>query len=202
MEPADLKLYGDMFQEEDVAYLNIKENTENVKSLMWFKYGASIAKELKIDYIRKIDSDAYLDTGELLLLIKSNFPPVPHNRRIYGSRPCAEYKRSWVYMDGRFYFVSSDLAWYVLYEMNLKERGKLTGNIDYLYFGIYVTSHTMTIKFCALQKRVFWMHPIKEEDQLREYHEDHRGGDVMQKKIMLYDKLCKIWQEYPVSIGV
>ena len=65
VEPADLKLYGDIVLEEDVAYLNIKENMEYGKSLTWFKYGASIVKELKIDYIGKIDSDAYLNTGEL-----------------------------------------------------------------------------------------------------------------------------------------
>lgn len=58
VEPADLKLYGDIVLEEDVAYLNIKENMEYGKSLTWFKYGASIYKELKIDYIGMIDSDA------------------------------------------------------------------------------------------------------------------------------------------------
>ena len=105
-------------------------------------------------------------------------------------------------MAGQFYFFPSNMAWYVSYEMNPKVLDFLTLNIEDLDFGRYVRSHTMPIKFLALHNRVFWMHPIKEEDQWREYHEDHRGGDVMQKKIMLYDKLCKIWQEYPVSIGV
>ena len=63
VEPTDLKLYGDIVLEEDVAYLNIKDNMDYGKSLTWFKYGASIAKELKIDYIGKIDSDACLNTG-------------------------------------------------------------------------------------------------------------------------------------------
>ena len=29
------------------------------------------------------------------------------------------------------------------------------------------------------------MHPIKEEDQWREYHEDHRGGDFCRKYLYL-----------------
>ena len=201
VEPADLKLYGDIFLEEDVVYLNIKENMEYGKSLTWFKYGASIAKELRIDYIGKIDSDAYLKTGELLALIKNELPPVPYNRCIYGGRPLPDFQGSSVYMAGQFYFVSSDLAWYVSYEMNPKERDELTLNIEDLDFGRYVSSHTMPIKFFALHNRIFWMHPIKKEDQWREYHEDHRGGDVLQKRFIPYADLCEIWKEHPEAVG-
>ena len=93
------------------------------------------------------------------------------------------------------------MAWYVFYEINLKERDELILNIEDMEFGRYVRSHTTPIKCFALNNRVFWKDPIKEEDQWREYLEDHRGGGVLQKIFILYAVLCEILKEYSEAVG-
>lgn len=116
-------------KEDDIVYLNIRENMNAGKSQTFFAYGASIADELGIEYIAKVDTDAviwphhFFDEMTKFNVTKDN------NVATYGGFTYGKKERNYVkpfspcpgnskcpvkgYYMGAFYFVSTDLAKYV-----------------------------------------------------------------------------------------
>ena len=194
LEHSLMPMYRDIDPEDDVVYLNIKENMEDGKSLTWFKYAASIAEEHGIHYIAKTDSDSYLNLEELLRVTSYDLPATPSNRRIYGGRPWPDYFGESVYMAGQFYFVSSDLAHYVTNLMDPFDREKMTSRVEDLDFGKYVMSHHRPIKLITFHSNLFWKHPLKTRDEWLKYHE-LKSGAVLRDKFGYYQHLCDDWSK-------
>ena len=117
--------------EDDIVYLNIRENMNDGKSLTFFSYGASVADELNIDFIVKMDTDAILFPQEFLRQL-ANFNLPKQNKEknnssssssssssiaIYGGYswmpglkpPCPPHPTKH-FFSGHFYFVSTNLA--------------------------------------------------------------------------------------------
>ena len=145
--------------EDDVIFLNIRENLEDGKSQTFFKYASMIvAKDVPVDYIGKIDSDTLLFVPEFLDFCKQNLPRRPHNRLVYGgnphlagscdpavndTHPCPLELVGEVYMGGSFYWMSPDLADFI--SSDRVPRAKLAirhedvdvGNFIFTYSQVY-----------------------------------------------------------------
>ena len=112
--------------EDDIVYLNIRENQEDGKMPTWFKFASMITEEKKypFDYIAKIDSDtlifmpAFLEFSETHMidttrLVHAGYPmfdyfcnPQARNH----SHPCPIPLTGELYMSGEASIMSSELA--------------------------------------------------------------------------------------------
>jgi hypothetical protein len=116
--------------EDDVVYLNIKENLEDGKMQTWFKYASLVAEEdqFQFDYIAKVDVDTLLFTPAFLEFADRTLRSSPHNERSFGGmplyrnncnpelhedHPCPLPLVGNVYFSGELYFMSPDLAKYI-----------------------------------------------------------------------------------------
>lgn len=166
--------FGRKCLEEDITYLNIKENMENGKSPTWFKFGASISESYDIDYIAKIDDDSVLSPELMFQFIADELPPMPYNRRIYGGTGWASKAKNVLYAAGQFYFMSSDLANYVGNQLTAKDRLEMqhsyraTEDAD---MGVFIFSHPRPVKFFNLSMYKFWAHPLKYEKKFRKAYD-------------------------------
>ena len=135
--------------EDDVVYLNIRENMENGKSVSYFKYASSLAKRYDIDYIGKCDSDTLIHMKMFYKVIEDELPPRPYNVRMYGGSSWGNYDTNGIYAAGAFYFLSYDLAHYVSKTLTHQERMKLTSKhpTEDLDMGTFVFSHYNAVKF-------------------------------------------------------
>ena len=123
LDPA--KLYTIGKGEDDIIYLNIRENQFDGKMPTWFKYGSMVVEEMNVpfDYIAKVDSDTLLfiptllefadvhlrDTSKLIhvgLPFFSNFC----NKKKFDDHPCPMPLAGDLYMSGEFSAMSSQLA--------------------------------------------------------------------------------------------
>jgi hypothetical protein len=95
--PTDLVDYGDnsrpltldrpvTSQEDDVIYLNIKENGKEGKAQTYFKWASTLVQngKLQVDYIAKVDSDTMLFPSRWFSFVEGSLFPHPFNRRVYG----------------------------------------------------------------------------------------------------------------------
>jgi len=161
--------------EDDVTYLNIKENLHEGKSTTWLKYCASVSRVYGIDYSAKVDQDTMLNMPHLVDFIITDLPPYPYNVRIFGGNficnPSLK-SRGLMYPSGQFYYLSSDMAEFVSSdEIDRKENRKFKGRVypDILPvgknadvdIGKYVFSHPYPVKFVQMSHRVLYTHRIK-----------------------------------------
>ena len=72
--------------EQDVEYLNIRENLVDGKVNTWFKHVA-YTDNFGIDYVAKLDDDTVVYTHRLLRFVDDNLWPAPRNTRVYGGHP-------------------------------------------------------------------------------------------------------------------
>jgi hypothetical protein len=76
--------------EDDVTYLNMRENMNQGKTPSWFQYAATLMAEdhdfpsLLFDYIGKLDTDTLLYIPKFVEMVEQTLQPYPHNTRIYG----------------------------------------------------------------------------------------------------------------------
>ena len=162
--------------EMDVVYLNIRENMENGKTVTWLRYGAMIANQYAgINYIAKVDDDSLFSMDHYFAFVEKNLPPVPFNFNIYGGESVANHFHDSLYMMGQFFFMATNLADHISNALTAKDREELSlyvyhkRHIEDMELGVFVDSHPDPIKFVALQKRKFWIHPIKSNGKWMHY---------------------------------
>ena len=167
LEPLTLETDANGENEGDCTYLNIKENMETGKSPTYIKFAASLAAEYELDYVAKIDDDSLLGVDAFMSFINENLPPSPYNRRIYGGRMIMTtlYPFSGFYPMGQFYIMSSDLALYVGVELSASKRREMAFEIEDLDMAVYIYSHPYPIKLVDPSNRIFWIHPLKKEEE-------------------------------------
>lgn len=156
---------------DDETYLNIEENMEDGKTPTWFRYAATIADKLKADYVGKMDSDTWLKVDSFIEFLDTDLPPAPvagiDNRKRYGgviiegvacgvsvNQHC-KLLRGRAYMAGQFYFVSSDLADYILNEVDTRILHVGYEDFD---FGLYILSYPGAVNFVVMSGHVLWVH--------------------------------------------
>lgn len=186
--------------EEDVTYLNIRENMEDGKSDTWLKYGAHLSSKFGFDYVGKTDSDTYVNVDELIEFVVTELPQSPDNVHIYGGIPWANFHKSSLYMAGQFYFVSSDLAQYVGYELtpthrsNLRNEWRHTEDMD---IGNFISNSPYPIKYVICSSHMFWHHPVKTDEEWMEFSTKHSkiGRPAWRNPVMPWRGLAKIWNK-------
>ena len=113
-------------EEDDMVFLNIRENMNDGKMPTWFKYASMLVEDDKypFDYVAKIDSDtlvfipAFLEFAEQHMahtpkLVHAGFPFFDYNcnpREVPHDHPCPMKLAGGLYMSGEASFLSSDLA--------------------------------------------------------------------------------------------
>ena len=183
--------------EDDVTYLNIKENMNDGKSYTWFKYAAYLegAKDdgtprigatnrRAIHYVAKADADTLISMNALLDYMNQDLPPSPYNNNFFGGIPTANVAKNHMYMQGQLYFISLNLAKYIGYELTGEERQTITRGYweekhaklfvhEDVSVGTLVYSHPRPIKLVSVAKGArFWRHPVKGTDEWMNYWDD------------------------------
>jgi hypothetical protein len=106
--------------EEDVTYLNIRENMNEGKTQSWFKYATSL--EVPFDYVAKVDSDTLLLPPRFLSFFQS-LPQNPLKNHVYAGDPFDSKKcgNFWwcnlqgpIYMGGGLYILSASLVKHIV----------------------------------------------------------------------------------------
>ena len=187
--------YGKKDKSGDTTYLNIKENMEDGKSATWLKYGASLSKQLPIDYVAKIDDDSVLSSELLLDLMSDELPPAPFNRNIYGGKSWSSYIKSVLYAEGQFYFMSADLANWVGLQLSAaarlrKSHGRHTEDAD---MGVFVHSHPRPVKFMSLSKYKIWFHPKKKDESFIKAWKKIGSLPDTTGVVLPLGSMCKVW---------
>jgi len=182
--------------EEDVMYLNIKENMENGKSLTYFKATAALRETYGIDYISKTDSDSIFSMEHYFTFTEGELAPAPYNRRMYGGPSWGNFVKSSVYAAGQYYFMSSDLAHYVSNIMTHEQRLELTDQrpTEDMDMGTFVFSHPRPIKFVNLSPYTFWLHPLKTEEEWMNFWENDMNRLPQRAPVLPYFHLCPAWK--------
>ncbi|CAJ1944208.1 unnamed protein product [Cylindrotheca closterium] len=105
--------------EDDVLYLDIKENMEEGKSDTWFRFGYLLSETLYFDYIAKADTDTVVYPPSFVRDLK-RMPMYPWNKRIFGGKYDIRFDYPTKYrivgptfMSGLLYWMSPDLASYI-----------------------------------------------------------------------------------------
>jgi hypothetical protein len=159
--------------EDDVVYLNIKENMEDGKSQTWLKYASMVVQDFPFDYVAKADSDTLLFTPAFLQYAEEALPARPNNTRTYGGYP--HYKTSCdpnvndthscplplvgdVYMAGALYWMSADLATFVT--SNAVDRTSLTIRHEDVDIGNFVFSHPEKVKTVRVKPSSILIHRV------------------------------------------
>lgn len=173
--------------EDDVTYLNLRENMEDGKSPSWFLYANTIVDNLGVDFIAKVDSDTlvfptqFLDEFASFLPIKdhaSNSTTVQNitgsnttsDLRVYGGIPndsigCGGLRRPHctkmggkTYMQGQLHFLSVDLSRYVT-SIPREIRRELFVPIEDLCTAKYVHSHPKPVMEAVVSREQhLWEH--------------------------------------------
>jgi hypothetical protein len=140
-----------MIEEEDVVFLNIRENLEDGKSQTWFKYASMVAEEFPVDFIAKVDSDALLFTPAFLDFAKRRL--TRHKEYVYGGitmdknscdptitedHSCPLSLIGPSYMSGELYWMSPDLAKFIT--SSQLDRSSLTIRHEDVDIGNFVHS--------------------------------------------------------------
>ena len=156
--------------EDDLVYLNIRENMEEGKTSTWFQYASDISVTHRIDYISKLDSDTYVDLQALLSLMDTDLPAIPStgpdHRKRYGGilreyNTCGGFPhclllQGRVYMSGQFYFVSTDLARFV--SSGRVDENALGVGFEDFDFGLRIFSYPGTINLVILSTGMITIH--------------------------------------------
>lgn len=164
--------------EEDVIYLNIKENLEDGKSQTWLKYAAMVIQdEFPFDYIVKADSDTLVFTPSFLEFAEKRVPKRPNNIRIYGgyahgptscktgindTHSCPLPLVGGSYMGGAFYWMSLDLAEFVT--SDAIDRSSLTIRHEDVDIGNFIFSHPKPITSIEVKGSRLLIHRLRDGD--------------------------------------
>ncbi|CAJ1952206.1 unnamed protein product [Cylindrotheca closterium] len=170
--PCRLQHTNDQEDTSDIICLNIRENMEEGKSQTWFKYATTTTvpqqheQNDNFDYIGKMDSDTLLYPGIFFNRVLQKLPKYPNNARVYGGdyRFKPPNMVGPVYMGGHLYFLSSDLAEFVV--SSECPRSAVDKGIEDASIGNFVHSHPLPIRRIRLRTSEF-EHPVKRVDRYR-----------------------------------
>ena len=193
--PTSVECPGGGSGEPDLVCLNISENVERGKSTTWIGFGADVPG---VDYVAKTDSDTLINPALLLDFVERDLPSAPNNRRTYGGKTWANFKRSSVYMAGQFYFLSTDLARFVTRTLTADDRRALGGGartaLEDVDMGSYVFSHPRPIKLVSVAGSMFWWHPVRDEGSWGDLWKYRDATSPYRTPEMPYKELCEHWQ--------
>lgn len=153
--------------EDDIIYLNIAENENRGKSTSYLKWATTISEQYKIDYIAKSKTTTLIQTDLFMEMLNKDLPPAPYSRRIYGGSTWGSFEDSNIYADGSFYFMSSDLAYYVSHELTPQMRKDIPKSVppqEDVDMSAFVYSIGKPVKFFHLSQNQFWFHPVQSEE--------------------------------------
>lgn len=151
--------------EPDIVVLNIRENMKEGKSQTFLKYATTIIDEaLYFDLVAKTDSDTMIFPNLLLEgSLQHDLPAFPHNVRVYGGR--FQLSRQYygestgpIYYGGAFYFVSPDLARFVV--SHQCDRQALAVFSEDRSMGNFVHAHPLPLHRIKIQPQTL-QHPLK-----------------------------------------
>ena len=155
-------------------------------------------REGRVDYVAKTDSDTLINPALLLDFVERDLPSAPNNRRTYGGKTWANFKRSSVYMAGQFYFLSTDLARFVTRTLTADDRRALGGGartaLEDVDMGSYVFSHPRPIKLVSVAGSMFWWHPVRDEGSWGDLWKYRDATSPYHTPEMPYKELCEHWQ--------
>jgi hypothetical protein len=159
--------------EEDVTYLNIRENMNKGKSLTWFKHASSnIAKEFQIDIIIKMDTDVMLFPERVLVDIQRRLKYSHKNPRpngVYGGKQIKH--RGHDFMQGGFYFLSTDLASFITSKecdrsLIEEDKEKFGSRAEDAEIGALVNNYLGEVQWMDFVVPVsVWIHHLKLKDK-------------------------------------
>lgn len=171
--------------EHDILYLNVKENMNSGKTTTWFDYGSSVGT---FDYIAKADSDTLISIPQLQSYIVGHLPPGNQHPKVYGGflnefQACGgagalcDKIRGKVYMSGQFYWLSRDLATYMVSPQIKAQTNFIATSNEDSDLGFRVLSYPEPISLSACNGAQFWKHPLKSEEAwLEEFHKLQRNN--------------------------
>mmetsp|Transcript_983 Transcript_983/g.1907 ORF Transcript_983/g.1907 Transcript_983/m.1907 type:complete len:745 (-) Transcript_983:646-2880(-) len=163
--PCRLHQHASEQDTSDIVCLNIKENMEEGKSQTWLKYATTVLHDRGyFDYFGKMDSDTLLYPGIFFKQVLQKLPKYPNNARVYGGdyRFKPPNMVGPVYMGGHLYFVSSDLAEFVV--SSECPRSAVDKGIEDVSIGNFAHSHPLPIRRIRLFTNEF-EHPVKRVDR-------------------------------------
>ena len=157
--------------EDDVTYLNIRENMIEGKSQTWFKYASIMLEDNYFDYIGKTDTDTVVFADDFLSMEGglSSFPSFPNNIRVYGGnylQPSANVPFP-ALMHGKFYLLSPDLARFIV--SPLCNRSALMFPSECVAISNFAHSHPLPIRRWRIPSR-FWAHPVKDATKFKQVY--------------------------------
>jgi hypothetical protein len=159
-------------REDDVTYLNIKENAFDGKMQTYFKWATTLIEsgQLGVDYVAKVDPDTMLFPSRWFAFVAGTLFPHPYNRRIYGGmlmdRQACGGMRKWHcrnmvnknYMAGEVYFLSPDLAKFIV-SPELDRKSLMYPITEDYSIGNLVHSSPLPINQVVLSpKHALWEH--------------------------------------------
>jgi hypothetical protein len=165
--------------EQDILYLNIKENMNDGKTPSWFDYASTLEN---VDYVSKADSDALISIPQLLSYVNGHLPPATQHPKVYGgflneyqacggSGELCDKIRGKVYMSGQFYWISRDLAVYLSQVSKTSHRNFIKTSNEDSDMGIRLLSYPEPLSLSTCNGAQFWIHMLKaEQSWLDEFH--------------------------------
>lgn len=174
---------------DDMIFLNIRENMNEGKSQTWMKYGADIAEEYDLDYVMKFDADSILHLHEFFKWAYVHLPPAPFNVHVYAGalRDKAywpkheteeerirfesyfgnEYDGVHLYVAGQMYLMSTDLSRFVGKEALKNKCSYCEGHEDHDISAMAFHSPEPIKLMVIGRSHRFWEHPVKGEPRWR-----------------------------------
>jgi len=177
-EPASLDGRREM-ENDDIVFLNLKENMNDGKSQSWFLYATQLASERNMifDYIAKMDSDTLFVPDVFMDTCFRHLPIFPNNAQIFGGNRMIVKKNSDAidllaphYYQGSFYILSWDMARFITsVDCNrtmLDRYGARRQFSEDKSIGNFVFSHPKPIRrlpaACNQRKTKWYYHPLKD----------------------------------------
>jgi hypothetical protein len=162
-------------KEDDIVYLNIKENMNLGKSQTWFKYASTIIgvantnqQDLSIDFIAKTDTDTMVFPKRFFQRLNKAYLSYGTVRLYLGIEQRNNQPKQRVgdkYMNGELYILSADLAHFISSTECHRSRLEETSAED-LTIGNFVLSHPRPVNRLPLfqgemhlkSPRLPWLH--------------------------------------------
>ena len=172
-------------ENDDIVFLNLKENMNDGKSQSWFLYAMQLASERSMifDYIAKMDSDTLFLPDVFMDTCFPHLPMFPNNAQIFGgSRMIVKKDGDAIdllaphYYQGSFYMLSWDMAQFITsMDCNrtmLDQYGEKRQFSEDKSIGNFVFSSPKPVRrlpaACNQQKTKWYYHPMKDPTKLEE----------------------------------
>lgn len=181
--------------ENDIVYLNIKENSDIEKSQAYFKWAQSIGTKFSIDFVGKVANSTLLDLNLLVDFIDLDLPATPFNRRMYGGSAWGFFWEGGYYGTSPFYFMSLDLATFV------SDRKADWTREEAHDIGRMIFKHPKPVKFVNMNPRIFWFEDMVSEEAWMDAWNNRMGELPLSKPNMENHKICQSFKDEGLFTG-